>query len=82
MLGHVRWDELIQQVANEREEMPWQAKAQNRELWAGIETVCVSSALRLPRQHVHALPPGRHMMPGMRIPPEVALAGMGGRQKT
>lgn len=67
-LGRRRWDDLIQQVVNEREEMPWQTMAQSREGWAELEGTFVAKALGMPPAQVQALPPGCHMMPDTRRP--------------
>lgn len=56
-------------------EMPWQAMAQDRDRWADLESDFVSKALRVPLRQVHALPPGRHMMPDTRAPREDARTG-------
>lgn len=69
MLGHRRWDEFIQQVANERRKAPWRVIAQDREIWAELKHTFVARVLRVPARQVEALPPGHHMMPDMRVPP-------------
>lgn len=56
--------------------MPWQDMAQDRERMAGLESTFVAKVLRTPLACVQALPPGRHMMPDMRIPPADARAGI------
>lgn len=69
LLGRRRWGDLIQQVVNTRGELPWQAMAHDREVWAELETEFVARAMRVSARTQQPSLPGNHMMPDARMPP-------------
>lgn len=74
MLGRRRLGDLIQQVVNTRGELLWQAAAQDREVWAELETEFVARATRVSARTLQRSPPGGHMMPDVCIPPAESSA--------